>query len=853
MRVGSELLANTMDAYRAGDKIFIQLGQLARLLDLSVRVSPDGLSATGDLKPPAAPFAIDVAAMTATIGAQPHHLDSGSVCPFSGDLFLATDLVERVLPMRLRLRPDAQLMEIDPTATLPVMLRRAVEDRRRHLDQKEVKGVYRRIEDPYRAMTAPTVAFAAGMQTGRGFADAMQWVNVQAASDLAFAGFRGAFAANSRGMRTARLFLERVDADNRALGPLGGRRAVLGDVNTPDARLGARNVPERGLFFSTSPLSRFDFSAPVVPEGDLPAGEDVELYVNGVLRASQADEGVGRYRFEGLTLPMGDNLVRLVFYGAQGQMREEVRHVPLGAGQLQPGESVFQLGIAEAFKPVYGFGLANFMHREAGPRVTLGMDYGLTSSFTVHADLTRYDPWGAGARIAAAAGVKTIVARTGLDALVAHDTLGGRAASLLAATRRGSFDLRASHSEYAGGFIDETRGPIGFGLGALRRASELRMGVAAPLPGGMLLPLSFDLRYADFDRDGARFDANIRAGVSLGRAYVNLLLGRQRRSGPVAMERNVAAAEAIVPLAEAVTVRTGLTYRMTDGAGVERAFIASQFRNRFGEFQLGASRYDRGVANTLVDMSHRYRIAGVDITTAGGMELDTGDWRASLQLSFVLAPGGMRDGYRLSSANGAIGGRGAIDAFIDANGDGRRQDDEVGVGSLRIHTPGGIVTTDDAGYAVADMLGDSSPARLRIDASQTDQLYLGGVPDALMLTPRQGRTVPIRIPMSFASEIEIPVFFATSDGFRPIAAILLKLVPLAGEDGAGPVIAARTGHDGIAIFGAVPPGRYTLRLDPDQATRFGLRMAEAPVVEVPASCGYMLLDRAILHIQEGAV
>ncbi len=125
-----------------------------------------------------------------------------------------------------------------------------------------------------------------------------------------------------------------------------------------------------------------------------------------------------------------------------------------------------------------------------------------------------------------------------------------------------------------------------------------------------------------------------------------------------------------------------------------------------------------------------------------------------------------------------------------------------------------------------------------------------------MLTPRQGRTVPIRIAMSFASEIEIPVFFATSDGFRPIAAILLGLVPMGaaeGADGAGPVIAARTGHDGIAIFGAVPPGRYTLQIDPDQAARFGLRMDEVPVVEVPASGGYMLLDRAILHVQEGTV
>ncbi len=659
VRVGTELLADTMDAYRAGDEIFIPLGQLARLLDLSVRVSPDGLSAAGDLKPPAAPFAIDLAAMTATIGTNRHQLDSGSVCAFSGDLYLATELIERVLPVRLRLRPDAQLMEIDPTAPLPVMLRRAVEDRRRHLDQNEAKGVYRRIEDPYRAITAPTLAFAAGMQTARGFADAMQWVNVQAASDLAFAGFRGAFAANSRGMRTARLFLERVDADNRALGPLGGRRVAVGDVNTPDARLGARSVQGRGLFYSTSPLSRFDFSAPVVLEGDLPAGEDVELYVNGVLRASLADEGIGRYRFDGLTLPMGDNLVRLVFYGPQGQMREEVRHVPLGAGQLQPGESVFQLGIAEAFKPVYGFALANFMQAEQGPRVTLGLDYGLTSGLTVHADVMRYDPWGAGARIAAAAGVKTIVARTGLDAIVAYDTRGGRAASLLAATRRGSFDLRASHSEYAGGFIDETRGPIGLGLGALRRSSELRMGVAAPLPGGMLLPLSFDLRYADYDTDGARLDANIRAGVTLGRAYVNLLLSRQRRGGPIALDRNVAAAEAIVPLAGAVTLRTGLTYRMTDEAGVERAFIASQFRNRFGEFQIGASRYDRGVASTLVDMSHRYRIAGWISRALAGWSLGvaTGARRCNCPSFSRPAERGAAIAFRRRMARSGGGGR----------------------------------------------------------------------------------------------------------------------------------------------------------------------------------------------------
>jgi hypothetical protein len=78
-------------------------------------------------------------------------------------------------------------------------------------------------------------------------------------------------------------------------------------------------------------------------EGNLPLGWEVELYRNEVLLEFQSASADGRYRFEDVSLLFGVNVLRLIFYGPQGQQREEVRQVRVDTDQISAGEFRYRI------------------------------------------------------------------------------------------------------------------------------------------------------------------------------------------------------------------------------------------------------------------------------------------------------------------------------------------------------------------------------------------------------------------------------------------------------------------------------------------------------------------------------
>jgi hypothetical protein len=78
--------------------------------------------------------------------------------------------------------------------------------------------------------------------------------------------------------------------------------------------------------------------------------------INEVLQRAQTSPVQGRYEFLDVPLAFGLNTIRLVFYGSQGQIRETVRRINFGSGQLQPGRFVLRLGAVEQDRTVFDIG-----------------------------------------------------------------------------------------------------------------------------------------------------------------------------------------------------------------------------------------------------------------------------------------------------------------------------------------------------------------------------------------------------------------------------------------------------------------------------------------------------------------
>ena len=97
-----------------------------------------------------------------------------------------------------------------------------------------------------------------------------------------------------------------------------------------------------GVKISNHPVDTPDEFDSITLDGDLLTGWDVELYRNEVLidfKTSQAD---GRYNFTDVPLLFGVNILKLIFYGPQGQVREEIKQLRIGPGQIKPGQTLYK-------------------------------------------------------------------------------------------------------------------------------------------------------------------------------------------------------------------------------------------------------------------------------------------------------------------------------------------------------------------------------------------------------------------------------------------------------------------------------------------------------------------------------
>jgi hypothetical protein len=87
--------------------------------------------------------------------------------------------------------------------------------------------------------------------------------------------------------------------------------------------------------------------------------------------------------------------------------------------------------------------------------------------------------------------------------------------------------------------------------------------------------------------------------------------------------------------------------------------------------------------------------------------------------------------------------------------------------------------------------------------------------------PRAGRVHTSDFAVVALSEVEGTARFASAQGQKPVSGVQLELV---GGDGAV-IRSTRTEGDGFYLFEQVPPGDYTIRIEPGQAQRLAIAMA----------------------------
>jgi hypothetical protein len=834
-------LTEGLTAYGDPADPFLPIGELARLLELDLRLSPAAGRVTGTTGQARESLILDLPSGLARAGGRDVPLGAQDARVSLTDVYLRASVLGRLLPLGAEVDTESLIVRLRPTSPLPVQSRLERMARLRTLGRDiEQSDAVLSIASPYEFFSPPAldVILETGSNT-RGVRFSRRF-DIRAAGDLAFTGYQAFVGSDERGRPAdARILFERRSREGNLLGPLRARRVSGGDVFTPALTLGPRSVAGRGFSFSTAPLEQASIFETIDLRGELPIGFDVELYVNDVLRSGQRAPVQGRYEFLDVPLVRGLNAIRIVSYGPQGERAEQVRVLNVSGGQLPKGEVTLDFGLVEQERPVLT--LRPESRAPLGPgagqlRAVASVAYGLSTGTTLVAGAAIFPTPRGDDRQLATGGLRTSVFGLAAHADAAFDSKGGMAAGLGLAGLVAGVSAVLGHAEYRGGFIDENL-LLGDPSRDLRRHSELTADFAIPASGGTRIPLSLRLLRDGFSDGGVNWIASSRASTTVLDTLLSAGLDYQRQTVPAAGAKGAFSTEdqlgGLISASRFVDfkwqLRAVLDFELLPSRDLRAlSFTADRAISDRVALRFGIGHSFQPPSSTDLQLGANFRMPFGDIALSADFSLPRNEWSVGVRFAFGLGYDRAARTYRMTQPGLASGGSASFRAFVDANGNGRFDRGEAPVPGLTLEGAERRQVTGAGGGAFLVGLGAAPTGRLQVDTGQVENLYLTPPPRVIEFSPRPGRVMAIDYAMALSGEVLAAVRLR-----RPgqeavgLSAVRVRLMKAGGE-----VRAAVTEYDGSVVFSAVPVGTYTLELDPAQSERLGMRLVRPVEVRV---------------------
>lgn len=827
-------LTDTITAHGLRAGVYLPLGDLVRFLDLSINVSDDGHYANGWFLSPTRTVSINLREGTLTLGGKETRLRKGDFTSYDGEMWVKADRIGDILPIAVQVDLRAQALTVKTLEPFPFQERAAREAARERLANigHGHETTWTRQPTPYAWFEPPLtdVELRAVGNTGGGFDSATHFeADLRASGDFLKLTAR-AFAevSSTHGLIAARLELGRRDPDGKLLGPLHATEFELGDVATESMPLGLRGIAGRGLFVTNEPLARASVFDTQDFRGDLPSGYEVELYRNDVLIGSTRTPVNGQYEFLKVPVDFGVNVFRLVFYGPQGQRREEVRRISVGDGRLAKGQFTYNVFAVQKDVSLFNITAPNYV-----PGVDFGawragfsLQYGLTSAITVVGSGALYTSNGTG-RWLASAGV-----RTGIEGFAARMDLsvanhGGMAFEIGLGGKVLGTTVVATHADYAGGFIDEVRSPSSLPLTAM---TQFDLSRTLHL-GQHTIPLSLDWLHLSFANGQKTDSASFRQTLSLGRVMVANVINYTATQTPrTPTSRTTQGTFDLSTFAGSRTqYRAGVAYNL--GHGLAIASVSGEVDHEFGlrtSVRAGATQTFGPNAGTTIAFSGTRKFGPVALSFDSTYLTSTRAFAFTVRLGMSFGRNPL-DGRMFISRPGLSGsGAAAVRAFSDDNGNGRMDPGEAPVGKVNFFTGSQQVTSGRSGIALLPGIGDGAPTAVRIDTATLPDIEMAPDRGGVEIVPRAGHIPVVEFAIQHLSDIEGTAVYADGSGKRGVAGLILHLIDNLGHR----VARARSESDGFLLIEQVRPGDYTLQIAPDQARTLKIRLASDPKVHV---------------------
>lgn len=765
----------------------LPLQAVSELIGVAVTATPDEGTASGFILDERRTFRLDVGRGQVTIAGKQARFDPALVRAHDDDIYVDSELLGSWLPAAFDVDLFALRIRIRPREPLPLQTRLERERRIRHwrLQLPPANPGYPRQPSPYRLWDVPfvdqTLRLSLGESSRASFA-------TYATGDLLYMESE-AYLAGGNGdlFDAARLTLRRRDPGG-AIGRIGATEVAVGHVIHPSSGLltvSGESLP--GLLVTNMPLNRPTEFDRHEFRGNLPPGWDVELYHNDALLDYQQSRPDGQYAFSNVPVLFGMNFFRLVFYGPQGQRREEHHRFLLGESLTHPGRLEYRV-------------VAN-VERQDARRASALLSYGLGKHLTATAE-TASLPTPDGERQYGKLGLRTFWNALFAYGDVVQDRRGGRAWDAGLQTRLFGVNVVLAREAASRGFVSEV-----FPVAGDPVVSRDRLRLDAAVPAWILprIPVTLELERHRLASGATRTVAQNRLsthyrGLSLtNRALWTWISGQPARAD---------AALQVSRYVRGFGIRGELAYGLapmdvtTANVTIEKP-LASGYRvyaNVSASLHGGAHSYSVGFDKTTGPIA-----AGVTAmrdpqgNTGGTVDLSTGLGRDPRAGAWVPSA-------RARAASGALSAR----VFLDRDENGRFDPGDqplpgVGMTINGIERP---ERTTEEGIVFLPDLSPHQPADVALDARTLEDPQWVSDARGVRVTPRPGNAVQLELPVVATADIEGSVYTMRDGRREDTGGVKVELT-----DAEGKVVQQTTAaYDGFYVFTHVRRGRYSVRL-----------------------------------------
>jgi hypothetical protein len=683
-------------------------------------------------------------------------------------------------------------------------------------------------KDPYKLFRLPSidVVASAGMsrdkRRGNRF-DARY--EIYASGEIAGASFDARLSSDTRGVpENLRLRGYRSDPDGGLLGPLDATHFALGDVSTNSTALGVQTTAGRGGFVTNRPLGRPANFDRTTFRGELPDGWDAELYRNDQLIGYLQSRGDGRYEFIDVQLQYGQNRFEVVLYGPQGQIRRDVKMIPVGLDSIPPRETYYWAAVQDAGRDLInlnGVGRSEYLGWRGGFGLERGIDARTSVAGSWFSSMLR------GQRQYYLEGsVRRALGPTLVELAAASNITGGYALRGQVLAQVGETLISGESAWLLGGYQSERYDRD------LRRLNRLSIDHGFRI-GGQNLPVHAEIRHNQRTDGGSRLEVESRLSFNIKQINTSAELQWSKdtvRTGTGPPPR-LDAALRLSGRVGGVRLRGEAKFGLTGDSGFRESKITGEWRaGEKSEWRVEAG-YSAGEKRGRLVLGHSRRFKHFALT--GQVEAASdGSVAAGLSLAFSLGPNPHSGGIRVASDKLATSGQAFAVVFQDENADGIRQPNEPV--EKEVELTAGLTAkgpaTDANGRTVIDGLQPYEPVLIGIDASSLPDPFVQPATSGVVVTPRPGIPVIIELPLVSAGEISGTL---QRDGGKILSGVDIELLDKSGRV----VKTTRSEYDGFFLFEFVPYGSYKLRVAAVAAAVVGVEPALPGLAELGKAKG----------------